>query len=255
MSHRLIFASVLLLVSALACADFDSAAQAYRNKHYADAYRQFLVLARSGDARAQTVIAMMTKYGESVAQDPAKAFSWYMKAANQGYGPALYNVGVMYAEGNGVKQDRNAAIEWLHKAAKAGFKRADQKLEELGEPVVRHEAKADGSPRWRESWDFRLPNRIRDDSVQQTRVAPDSTYRVQLGTMATRAAANRLWDALTRQVPALFADVDPIINLADNSTHRLYRVQTGPFDSLKSARNFCRQLQRQVQTGCLPVRQ
>jgi len=246
---------LLLLVMSSASADFQSAAKSYRARNYPDAYRQFIVLARGGDARAQTVIAMMHKYGESVPQDPKQAFSWYLKAAQQGYGPAMYNVGIMYAAGNGVAADQTAAIQWLKKAAKAGFSRANDKLAQLGADKITNTKPIDESEPWPKSWNLRLPNSVRDDKDSDTVPPPDATWLVQVGSMNTRAGANRLWDALTDHAPALFRNVDAIIRLADDTPQRVYRVQTGPFDTLKAARQFCHDLQNQVSIGCMPVRQ
>ena len=50
--------------------DFESASAAYRNQNYAQAFDEFRKLAESGDPRAQSVLAIMYKYGEGVPLDP-----------------------------------------------------------------------------------------------------------------------------------------------------------------------------------------
>jgi hypothetical protein len=257
--HRIPVTLALLLTTSLASADFESAAEAYRDKDYVSAYRQFLPLANAGDARAQTVLALMYKYGESVPEDPAKAFEWYMKAAESGYAPALFSVGEMYAEGLGVEQDEEAAIQWLTRAAEAGFQRANDLLSSLGASRVVDGKQVDESVPWSQRWNFRLPNQIRNQPVARDDSAPvtdASTYfHVQLGAMGTRAGANRLWEWLTAQDPGLFEDIEPIIRLSENSERRVYRVQAGPFDGFQAARSFCEKLQRRIETDCLPLRQ
>ena len=233
-------------------ADFDSAARAYRERHYAAAYREFLTIARAGDARAQTIIAMMNLYGESVTPDARKAFAWYMKAARQDYGPAMYEVGSMYAEGKGVDEDRKAAIHWLRKADRAGVKRAAHALTALNAipPPAPAPAMAGGKSR---PWNFRVPNHVQAVKGPLKTLDPEASYRVELGSMNTREGAGRLWDALTRLAPNVMKNAEPIIKLAEHSDRRLYRVQTGPFDGLAAARRFCEQLQSRVQTTCQPV--
>ena len=251
----LLFTLALIATSLPASADFQSAANAYRARHYDDAYRQFLALAKTGNPRAQTVIALMNKYGEAVPKDLHKAFTWYMKAAKQDYGPALYEVGVMYAKGRGVKQDTSRAIDWLKRAARAGFRRAPAELSKLGVvPASPRGSDADGA-KLNKAWNFRLPNDIRYARTPLTELPPDASYRVELGLMDTRNNAGRLWDAIVQQAPDVMKDSEPIITLAKGSDQRRYRVQTGPFDDLSSARDFCRRLLREVRTICQPIPQ
>ena len=250
----LLLVSSLLATSQLAQADFESAANAYRNRDYSLAYAQFLSLAQAGDPRAQTVIAMMHKYGESVALDPEQAFNWYLQAAELGYAPAQFSVGEMYAAGTGVAEDKAAAVQWLRKAAEAGHERANRQLERLNAETVRNAPKSDPSIPWSKAWDLRLPNHIRYD-IAPAAIEPETSWRVQLGAMATQAAANRLWVLLEAEYPDMFADVSPAIRLAEGSERRVYRIQAGPFEDFAGAREFCRELERRrVRTGCLPVK-
>jgi hypothetical protein len=54
-----------------------------------------------------------------VLKEPAKAFEYYLKAAEQGYAKAMVKVGDCYRVGAaaGVMKDLSKAIEWLSKAA------------------------------------------------------------------------------------------------------------------------------------------
>lgn len=247
------FAALLVSMSVLARGDFDAAAKAYRARHYSAAYQQFLLLAKAGNPRAQTVIAMMYKYGESVPQDTRRAFHWYLKAAKQDYGPALYQVGVMYAEGRGVKQDRGAAIEWLKRAQEAGFKRARTALAQLGAHTPPATGPQQAAGKDTRPWNFRLPNNVRAARTPASRLNPGASYRVELGSTSTREDAGRLWDALVQRAPDVLRNAEPLIRLAQHSDRRLYRVQTGPFNGLATALDFCKRLQREVQITCQPV--
>ncbi|MEX0943906.1 MAG: SPOR domain-containing protein [Pseudomonadales bacterium] len=252
--HKILILLTLLITCAPTAADFESAANAYRNKDYTSAYQQFIRLAEAGDPRAQTVIGLMYKYGESVDPDLAIAFSWYYKAATQGYAPAQFSVGEMYADGRGVAADRDAAILWLTRAAKSGFARANERLAGLGAALVEDGVRVNPDLPWSKTWNFRLPNKIRDSG--ESPALPDTNYRVQLGAMGTRAGANRLWEWLTGQAPALFDGLQPIVKLAEPGRQRVYRVQTGPFENLARARDFCDNLRQRIREAqCLPLKQ
>lgn len=244
-------AALLLVVSNSAFADFESAADAYRNKNYPAAKQAFEALARDGDPRAQTVLAMMYKFGEATEVDVRSAFDWYQKAAEAGYAPAMYNVGVMYAEGSGVEQDEDAAVTWLKRAAESGYERANESLASLDAEIVENTPAVDPDTPWSQSWNFRLPNEVR---YRQADNPPPigRSFRVQLGAMQTQAAANRLWQLLASHHPDLFDGLNPLIHRSRERS--VYRVQAGPFDNYQAARTFCdKLLDRGATTGCLPL--
>ncbi len=64
--------------------------------------------------------------------------------------------------------------------------------------------------------------------------------RVQLAALASREAAMREWDHLTRRMPALFAGRRPIFAQADVGGHSWWRVRTAGFGSVAEAERFCR---------------
>jgi TPR repeat protein len=79
---------------------------------------QIKALANTGDARAQTLVAIAFDWGRGgEAQDFAQAMTWYRKAADQGYARAQNNIGHLYDHGQGVKQDYAQAMIWYRKAA------------------------------------------------------------------------------------------------------------------------------------------
>ncbi len=237
-------------------ADFNTAAEAYRNKDYAKAFEGFGKLAETGDPRAQTVIAMMYKYGESVEANPDTAFEWYLRAAAIGYAPAQFNVGVMYADGFGVATDRTAAIAWLRKAAEAGFERANYKLEAMDAEQVLARKPVDADIPWSQSWNFRLPNEVRYNAPAGQLPGDPHVYRVQVGAMSTEAGALRLWRALAARHPGLFGDRQPLIRQSAHAGTPVYRVQVGSFDTYAAARDFCDRLQsNEASAGCMPLQQ
>jgi SPOR domain/Sel1 repeat len=249
---------ILFFLSPRVLADFDSAADTYRNKDYSRAMEEFRPLAEQGDPRAQTVLALMYKYGEGTRRDLASAFAWYSKAAELGYAPAQYHTGNMLAEGIGVDVDVNAAITWLTRSAESGFSRANNKLEELNALKVTLDSPVDEYIPWSQSWDFNLPNRMRfnpDDDSAYSAVTPIPNYRVQLGAMSSKRSAEQLWLQLSSDNPALFAGRSLLVKESMRPDRAIYRVQTGPFDTRDEARSFCANLVNSSEKviGCLAI--
>jgi AcrR family transcriptional regulator len=118
-----------------------------------DALSRVTALADSGDARAQTVLALAylrgqmgvttddvaarrwslaaAEQGEPVAQymvatlmskeDAARAFSWFEQAALRGNIKAMHNLAIAYAEGQGTAEDDRRAAAWFNRAANQGY--------------------------------------------------------------------------------------------------------------------------------------
>lgn len=237
---------------ATAASEFELAAQAYRQNNYAIALPAFKKLAEKGDARAQTVLALMYKYGEGIPEDRQKAFEWYQSAANLEYPPAQFNLGVMFQEGMGTEENLSLAIKWYTKAALAGFERANEKLEALNSAPVTSIVQVDPNISWPKTWNFRLPNSYRHEATEN---APTTaSYRAQLGAMSTLAAAEALWNQLVSHSPELFVNHQMFVESSSNLTRPIYRLQTGPFLNLSEAKNFCVSFQRlDLGTGCLPL--
>ena len=55
-----------------------------------------------------------------VAQDPAEARKWLIKAARQNFDTAQYDLGIWYLEGIGGERDLKKAFVWTIRAARAG---------------------------------------------------------------------------------------------------------------------------------------
>lgn len=114
-----------------AMADFAAGAQAYDGGDYVSAYAEWHVLAEAGDARAQTAIAGMYRFGEGRPVDLAAAVKWYRRAARRNDAVAQMNLGEMYRRGLGVARDMQRAWMWFAIAAEQGAKWAGQQLTTL----------------------------------------------------------------------------------------------------------------------------
>ena len=79
------------------------------------------IIARRGDASAQTELGLMYFRGTNVPKDEAQAVSLWSKAAAQDYAPAQNLLGQAYSCGTGgLKPDKAKAAELWEKARKDG---------------------------------------------------------------------------------------------------------------------------------------
>jgi hypothetical protein len=90
---------------------------AVRKGDYAVAMARLAPLAELGDKQAQYEIGRMYEGGNGVAEDDAKAASWYQKSAAAGDHRAQLLLALMYARGRGVPQDDKQGLYWLSKAS------------------------------------------------------------------------------------------------------------------------------------------
>ena len=172
MSHaRLITILSLFLIASPALADFNAGMQAYRQKDYNRAIKEFKagkdmysnfnlgvmyfkgegvkanpeagmnLIRKSGDQgylKAQLVLAGIYDKGEKgVPQDKAEAMKWYRKAAAKGDMNAQYAVGSMLLNVNRQveEEERKEAIAWLKKSARQGHEGARKFLGVLKEEI------------------------------------------------------------------------------------------------------------------------
>lgn len=133
---RSILAIVLTFALAIpAWADWDKGWDAYKNRDYMTASREFMALADKGDARAQVTILTMALFDEGGpwADDMMgklfgmlkksnlnEAVKWFRNAANQGDTKAGTLLAQMYGEGLGVPKDFDESSKLLLKAAEQG---------------------------------------------------------------------------------------------------------------------------------------
>lgn len=108
--------------------DFMRGYEAYKQKKYSRALREWIPLAKSGDVESQYNVGLMYEDGRGIRQDNKAAMKWYMLAAKQGLVEAHNNLGMMYEEGRGVPKDYEAAMKWYTFAAQEGLAEAQDNL-------------------------------------------------------------------------------------------------------------------------------
>jgi TPR repeat protein len=102
------------------------AASGVSHRHVAqNGIARVIALADSGDATAQTMLAIDYLKGNGVAGDDAAAKRWSLAAASQGQPVAEYLLGTLYLEGN---KDEGAAVRWFAAAAGQGNVKAMHNL-------------------------------------------------------------------------------------------------------------------------------
>ncbi len=81
-----------------------------------------------------------------------------------------------------------------------------------------------------------------------------SRPRIQLGSYRSAEEAERGWKRLSAREKPILGDLDPLVARADLGDRGIfYRLQAGPFESVKAARAACARLERR-KLGCLVVR-
>ncbi len=117
---RLIAALAVVLLPFTAHAGWKEGHAAFAKRDYATAMREWLPLAREGDAEAQLNVAFMYNQGLGVPIDPVIAAEWYLRAAEQGLAEAQAQLAVAYIHGSGVQQNYAEALKWSQRAADKG---------------------------------------------------------------------------------------------------------------------------------------
>jgi TPR repeat protein len=137
-------------------------------QNFTEAARWYLVLARQGDARAQTSIGLMYARGWGVKQDFAEARRWWNFAAAQNDPAAQFNLGLLYSQEE--PRDYARAISWYRRAAARGHVQAQHNL-----GMLYHEGKGtDPDPVQAYFW-------IRVAALQGDEVASKSLIAVSAG--------------------------------------------------------------------------
>jgi TPR repeat protein len=85
-------------------------------------------LAETGDPAAQNELGVRYRLGADVEKDPAKAVTWYLKAARQGYTKAYFNLGAAYYNGDGVPVNTDNSCAYFIFASDAGDDRGSEAL-------------------------------------------------------------------------------------------------------------------------------
>lgn len=110
-----------LLVGVPARADFTKGLDAYERGDWAQALREWELIARNGDKEAQYYLGLMYRFGRGVTQDYGTALDWLLKSAKQDYGPAQNDVGLLFRSGRGVDRNLEIAVNWFRNAAGRGI--------------------------------------------------------------------------------------------------------------------------------------
>lgn len=79
----------------------------------ARAYAWYLKAAEAGLPEAEFNVAAMLDSGRGVRPDAAEAATWYARAAARGDRRAAYNLGLIYVAGQGVPANRDLARAWF----------------------------------------------------------------------------------------------------------------------------------------------
>lgn len=109
-------------------------AEAYYKKQYslaqdlALAWKYYQAAARQQYAKAELMLARMSKYGEGTAKNLLQATAHLTSAAEQGNAQAMFLLSNAYAAGEGVAQDQTKSRLWLERAAQADYPVAIQAL-------------------------------------------------------------------------------------------------------------------------------
>src|SRR5271165_7309672 len=107
---------VVLLCALPVWADVAAGMQAFKNKDYQRAYREWKAAADAGQAEAQFDLGVLYAQGLGVRRDLTEAANWYRKSAEQGNAEAEFALGQMYSRGWGVPRDEADAMRWFQMA-------------------------------------------------------------------------------------------------------------------------------------------
>ena len=119
--HLGTFALMMLIGARLWAADLESAKQAYEQKDYATAFKEFTPLANQGKAEAQLYLGKMYMLGQGVLKDPDQATKWFQASALQGDAEAQFFLGSIYLL---PLKDVQEGLKWMHLSAEQGNKDA-----------------------------------------------------------------------------------------------------------------------------------
>lgn len=80
------------------------------------------------------------------------------------------------------------------------------------------------------------------------------SYRIQIGSLRTAAAANAAWEKRLKQHGAILGKLSPLVKRADLGTRGVYyRVQAGPLKDRAAATKACEALKKK-KVSCLVIR-
>src|ERR1700687_3622035 len=107
---------MLLLIASPAWGDAAAGMEAFKNKDYQRAFREWKAAAEAGQAEAQFDLGVLYAQGRGVQRDLNEASNWNRKAADQGNAEAEFALGQLYSRGWGIPRDEIDELRWFQMA-------------------------------------------------------------------------------------------------------------------------------------------
>ena len=118
---RHIVIALCLFFATPASAEIEAARDLMDKGKFAEARKQLLPAARSGNADAEELIGVMYAMGLGVERDDRRAFEWYLRSSMKGHPGAQSGVGWYYEVGRGMEApDLVRAYMWYVLSAIGG---------------------------------------------------------------------------------------------------------------------------------------
>ena len=109
---------ILIFIASAVYADMQSAIDALNSKNYKQAFQEFMIEAKKGNAAAQNSLGNLYANGLGVKRNRKRALYWYKKSAKQGNSDGICSLGNAYLHGIGTKKDSTKATEYFERSAK-----------------------------------------------------------------------------------------------------------------------------------------
>lgn len=140
---QVVLAALLImgLMTSAVAGIIDAGRDAYKQRNFEKALKDFRSLAKSNDDEAQFFLGVMYENGDGVSQDYDEAKKWYVLAAENCNVKAQSNLGVMYASGGYLPKDKSAAHMWFKLAELNGNKGAEINRRILEASMTHNETK------------------------------------------------------------------------------------------------------------------
>ena len=115
------YLSILLFLPSILFAEIENARDLMEDGKFKEAMEELLPAARSGNADAEELIAVMYAMGLGVERDDVRAFDWYLRSSLKGHPGAQSGVGWYYEVGRGLPApDLVRAYTWYVLSAIGG---------------------------------------------------------------------------------------------------------------------------------------
>jgi TPR repeat protein len=111
---------VIFALAAPTRADVEDGLAAAARGDYATALKEWLPLAKQGNADAQYNLGKLYWRGLGVPKDYVEAVKWYHRSAEQGHPEAQFELGLKYENGHGTEMDLVQAHMWYNLSVALG---------------------------------------------------------------------------------------------------------------------------------------